>query len=275
MNIRAERLYKKFPKVWALNNIDFSISTDNLALIGPNGSGKTTLLSIIAGLRRPSAGRLEIDGIEPYRDREAAFNDFSYLFEKPKIPLRVRVRELIGILKEEENASEVERLCKELGIESFQGQRIGNLSSGQAQLCGLLVAMSSTRKLLILDEPFVHLDAYRATIVLENLSKRRGLIIATHSPEEAEAVSDHFVIMNEGKIMWCGNHDDLYHEGVFEVFLKAAELPEDTILVSKFGRSALVKSSEERLMSLYAEGRINGFRKAGLRHVYAKNYPRV
>ncbi len=268
MDLVAECIGKQYSKKWALNNINFNIKTDNLALIGPNGSGKTTLLSIIAGLRYPSKGKLFLDGIEPYKERETAFTHFSYLFEKPKIRLRLKVSDLIKMLKEGGDAALVEKLTKLFGVESFARQWIGDLSSGQAQLCGLLVAMCEEGKNLILDEPFVHLDVSRAAIVLEELSRRKGIIIATHSLEEAEALANFFIIIDEGKVVWKGNTQDLYHEGIFEIFLTSSEdLPQGLILLSKFGRNALVKSTKEDLISLYTNNEIIGFKQAGLRYV--------
>ncbi|GGM78460.1 hypothetical protein GCM10007108_15780 [Thermogymnomonas acidicola] len=85
-SVRARRLTKSFDgKRKALDSLDIDVTAERLCFLGHNGSGKTTALSIIAGLLRPTSGSLEINGFEPYREREKALRSFSFIFEKPRL----------------------------------------------------------------------------------------------------------------------------------------------------------------------------------------------
>ncbi|NPA47568.1 MAG: ABC transporter ATP-binding protein [Thermococci archaeon] len=271
MRVHAENLGVNYGRVWGIRGLNFDVRAERLAVVGHNGSGKTTLLSVLAGLRKPSEGKAEVDGVEPY-DRKDKWIAVRYSFEKPQFSIPVKVRDIVELLRSSSHCRKVDNLVDELGIGSFLDQRLDGISSGQAQLCNLLVALSCDAEVTILDEPTAHLDSYRAGVVDDMISRRRGVIIATHEPEEAEAVADYFMILKEGRIVWQGDRNELFSEDVYEVTLTGSSLPgEGFEIIHRFGAVLIVKADRERLDELFSSGVIAGFKRAGLRYVYASS----
>jgi len=270
MIVEAENLGVNYGRTWGIKDLTFKAKAERLALIGHNGSGKTTLLSVLSGIRHPTTGSARINGWEPYR-RKDKWIVIRYSFEKPQFRIPVKVRDLVEILRANPMCPEVDELIEVLGISQFLERRIDSLSSGQAQLCNLLVALSCNSEVVILDEPTAHLDSYRAGIVDELISKRKGVIIATHDVEEGEAVADYFLIMKEGRLVWTGDRKKLFSSGFYEVTLveTGLQLPFETLY--RFGATLIVKADVNELVEMMLKGVIAGFKRAGLRYAYAKS----
>ncbi len=275
-NIHTIDLCKYFPpNIVALDKINIRISKFPLALLGPNGSGKTTFLGILCGLKHPTSGSLYINNFEPYKERNKAFGLVSFMYDKPDFPLRIKIRELIEILVSlnSDKENKLWRFVDELGLNDFLDQSLGELSSGQSQLVGLLTAISVSNGLVVLDEPISHLDLLKRNIVMDLLSKIEYLVFTTHVPEEAEAIANYIVILNEGRVIWAGDMSQMYRDNVYEVYLAdSSNLPrslKDSILY-RFGRVVLAKSNEDELSKLYRKGLIIGFRRSGVKHEYIK-----
>ncbi|NJF24846.1 ATP-binding cassette domain-containing protein [Thermococcus sp. Bubb.Bath] len=272
MKVEVENLGVNYGPVWGIRGVSFNVEADRLAIVGHNGSGKTTLLSILSGLRKPTEGKATINGTEPYL-RKDKWVVIRYSFEKPQFSIPVRVRDLVETLMVNSRCPHVGDLVDALGIGEFMDHRLDGLSSGQAQLCNLLMALSCDADVVVLDEPTAHLDSYRAGIIDDLLSKRKGLILATHDPEEGEAVADHFIIMKEGKLVWQGDRKDLFAEGIYEITLTEKELglPKGIQVVHSFGAIVVARADEELLNDLFRKGVIAGFKRAGLRYAYAES----
>ncbi|WP_297462301.1 ABC transporter ATP-binding protein [Thermococcus sp.] len=270
MIVEAEDLGVDYGKTWGIKNLTFKAKADRLAIIGHNGSGKTTLLSVLAGIRHPTRGSARINGWEPYK-RKDKWVAIRYSFEKPQFRIPVRVRDVVETLRANQMCLKIDELVEVLGITPFLDKRIDSLSSGQAQLCNLLVALSCDSEVVILDEPTAHLDSYRAGIVDELISKRKGVIIATHDVEEGEAVADYFLILKEGRLVWHGGRRELFSSDVYEVTLieTGTQLPFETIY--RFGATLIVRATSHELVEMVIKGVIAGFKRAGLRYVYAKS----
>ncbi len=270
MMVEAKDLGVSYGRNWGIKGLTFKVNANRLALIGHNGSGKTTLLSVLSGIRHPTTGMARINGREPYR-RTDKWIAIRYSFEKPQFNIAVRVADVVDILRTNSNCPYVDDLIDALGINSFLEQRINMLSSGQAQLCNILVALSCRSEVVILDEPTAHLDSYRGGVVDELISKRKGLIIATHDIEEGEAVGDYFLIMKDGRLVWSGDREKLFSDEMYEVTLLDPNIHLPLPEVYRFGATVIVKAKDEELQSLFSSGVIAGFKKAGLRYAYAKS----
>jgi heme exporter protein A len=180
--IRAEGLGKRYGEKRVLHGLDFELEQRGFLLItGPNGSGKTTLLRLCAGLAVPTAGTLAVAvprerigfaGHEPLVYRElTAIENLDLYGRLYRVHER---RERIGMLLER------------FGLWHARNERAGSFSRGMQQRLALCRALLHEPELLVLDEPYSHLDAAGAELLDRELAELRpeaGFVVSTHDPE--------------------------------------------------------------------------------------------
>jgi sulfate transport system ATP-binding protein len=221
--IEARNIVKRFGDFTALDDVSVEVETGSLtALLGPSGSGKSTLLRVIAGLERPDAGRVclegrDVTGIAPQQrgvgfvfQHYAAFKHMT-VAENVAFGLRIRRRP----------RAEIRQRVAEL-LELVQLSRLGDrypaqLSGGQRQRMGLARALAVDPKVLLLDEPFGALDArvrkeLRAWLRRLHDETHTTTVIVTHDQEEAMDVADRVVVMNGGRIEQIAPPRELYDQ---------------------------------------------------------------
>lgn len=263
---------KAFGNKWALSNLDLSVENCRVSVLGQNGSGKTTFLAILCGLLSPTIGELTINGINPSKERNKLLKNISFTFERAKIPSKIRVGEFVkfvGVSRDDPKGAE--ELSMIVGLESFLDCQMRELSAGQEQLVNLFNGLCSTRGIIVLDEPFSHLDILRSGRIMERLSKSSNeLVFSTHIPEEAEYLSDYILVLSEGKCIWSGSIRDLMNEEIYEIYQLPNMEELNAKIIYNFGNIALVRGSFEEIASMLKEGKIIGFRKAGVRKIYGE-----
>jgi NitT/TauT family transport system ATP-binding protein len=173
-----------------------------VAILGPSGCGKTSLLSVIAGLRRPSAGLVSIDGTPitgAYKGTSIIFQDFGLLPWKTAAA-NVELPLLINKVPIKERRERTRVLLDEFGLTEFARYYPGQLSGGMKQRVAVSRSLVSSPSLLLMDEPFSSLDALsreEAQDFLLDLHRKRPLaiVIVTHSIEEAAFLADDVYII--------------------------------------------------------------------------------
>jgi len=274
--IEAEGLVKRFGRVEALKGVSFRAGGRVVAIVGPNGCGKTTLLSIMVGVRRPSEGRLLLNGVEPYVRREEVLKTVSFAFEKPRFNIGSRVEDVFSVASELcSDYGELKALASELGLDPLRGRRLYELSSGEAQLVALTLALGCDKSATaVLDEPLAHLDVGRQSALARYISVRGEVVFTTHVFEEAEALADDVVILNSGRVKWVGSVDDMFRDGLYEVLVRRSRLGElaegvggcGGEILADFGTYVVVRGVDEGVLEpLLRRGVLIGFRRAGLR----------
>ena len=254
----------------ALDDVSFSVTGRRIGIVGQNGSGKTTLLSILMGFLKPDQGQVTVNDIIPFKERSRILKKFAPAFEKSRLPYRMKVRELVDLLGDVTgNRSEVRDLADELGLGQFSDKRVFALSSGQEQLVWIFNALADPNRVPVLDEPFVHLDIHAYRKVAKVLKERfESYILTSHVPEDVELLTDSIIVLENGEIKWYGNLSSI--ETAYEVFVpsgKAVNLPN---VIADFGNVIVCECDIELLESLLREGIILGYKKAGVRLLYAK-----
>ncbi len=225
--IEVSDLFVRYGNTVAVNGVSFSVRCgEQLALLGPSGCGKTSTLRAIAGLERPASGSIRIDRKLVYssadnmevpteeRGISMVFQSFAVwphmsVFDNVAYGLRGRGLESASLAKK------VEWALGLVHMQEYAKRSPLRLSGGQQQRVALARAIAFSPKILLFDEPLSNLDArLRAEMRVELRDLQQSLNLAaiyvTHDQEEAFAISDRVIVMNEGLIEQIGTPEEIY-----------------------------------------------------------------
>ncbi|MCB4771322.1 ABC transporter ATP-binding protein [Ancylobacter sp. Lp-2] len=219
--IHLDGVSKQYGSVWAVDRVNMAIEKHEfVSLLGPSGSGKTTLLRIIAGLERPTTGRVLIDGedvteLPPHKRGVAmVFQEFLLfphrtVYENLAFPLRMLK------LPKSEIEARVEWVVGILALRGLEKRYPNQLSGGQQQRVALGRGLVGRPKVLLLDEPLANLDReLRQEMEVEIRKHQTDLgipfIYVTHNQEEALSMSDRIAVVRGGRIEDFASRTDIY-----------------------------------------------------------------
>jgi ABC-2 type transport system ATP-binding protein len=206
--VSTRGLTKLYGPVTALEAVDLTVPRGSVyGLVGPNGAGKTTLLSILAGLRRPTAG--EVDLAIP-RARMAVVPD------TPSFEPWLTAREVVALARTlaglPVGAEPVDGVLATTGLADALDRRTGGFSRGMLQRLGLAAALAAEPALLVLDEPAAALDPAGRRDVLDLVSGLRGettVIFSSHILGDVQQVCDTIGILRHGRLLFQGTTREL------------------------------------------------------------------
>jgi len=190
-----------------LDSISLSFNGGISLIAGPNGSGKTTLLKILAGVLKPSSGRVLLDGVDVTLKKACERVKLGIVMapERTKLPLTLTVDEILRFCDREkayEYFPELKRISK---------RKARDLSGGERQMVILARALATNSKYLLLDEPFQGLHEEikgRVLELLEEEKRDRGIIIATHDELEKVLLTSNFIcVLLGGRVFYAGGRD--------------------------------------------------------------------
>ena len=214
---------KSFEDTRALEGIDLSISNGEfLTLLGPSGCGKTTILRILSGFETPDQGDVSIGG-QRMNDVPPERRQVNTVFQNYALFPHMTVRDNVafGLRMQSCPKGEIEGRVLEalrmVHLEQYADRRPHQLSGGQQQRVAIARAVVNKPLVLLLDEPCSALDyKLRRAMQLEikRLQRRLGItfVFVTHDQEEAFAMSDRVVVMNQGRIEQIGTPQEIYEE---------------------------------------------------------------
>ncbi len=227
-NVRFENVEKKFGEYVAIENMNINIEDGKFfVILGPSGSGKTTTLRMIAGLEKPSSGRIYIgekDVTElPPKERNIAmvFQNYALyphltVYENMAFALKLKKKGLRRIYTKEEIDERVRHAAELLHIEDQLDKKPSQLSGGQRQRVALGRAIVRNPNVFLFDEPLSNLDAkLRAEMRVElkklHQSLKTTMVYVTHDQLEAMTLGDEIMLLNRGKVMQIGDPMTLYN----------------------------------------------------------------
>ncbi|OGX54178.1 MAG: hypothetical protein A2321_02725 [Omnitrophica WOR_2 bacterium RIFOXYB2_FULL_45_11] len=217
--IEAKNLTMRYGATCALNNVSFRANErEIIGLLGPNGAGKTTLMRILTTFIYPSKGTASICGYDITENPLAARRMLGYLPENPPLYIDMRVDEYLDFVGRSRGLSSIKlKERKEWVIEATQIRKvykhtIFELSLGYRQRVGLAQALIHDPQVIILDEPTSGLDPMQIIGIrklIRDLAREKTIIFSTHILQEASAVSDRLLIIDQGQIIAQGTTNEL------------------------------------------------------------------
>jgi NitT/TauT family transport system ATP-binding protein len=206
--LKASKVVKEFPPptkhqptVRALDGLDFEMHGQTfVCMVGPSGCGKSTFLNIVSGVETPTSGSVTVttDDGKPAR--------LGYVFQDPRLlPWRTVMANLMYVQKErnEKTLANVHKFVELVGLKGFEDMYPAHLSGGMQQRVGIARALSVEPDLLLMDEPFSHLDAITARTLRRELQDiwretKKTILYVTHDVMEAVVLSERIIIVAYG-----------------------------------------------------------------------------
>ncbi len=225
--VTLEAVSKRFGHTQAVAELSLKVSDGEiLVLLGPTGAGKTTSLRLVAGLEKPDAGRVHLDGRDVTADPPAA-RDVAFVFQQYSLyphlsvydnmafPLRSPARRV----PEAQVRARVEEIARLLHIEDKLVKRVTELSGGQMQRVSIGRALVRRPKVFLMDEPLSSLDAkLRAELRVELRRIQRELgttiLYVTHDQIEAMTLATRIGVLDQGRLVQLGNPRQVYEDPV-------------------------------------------------------------
>ncbi|MBY0227839.1 MAG: ABC transporter ATP-binding protein [Gemmataceae bacterium] len=212
--LAIDSLTRRFGPVTALDGVSLSVGDgDALAVLGPSGSGKTTLLRLVAGLETPDSGRILLDGRDlrdtpPHLRRCALLSQEATLYPHLSVDGNLR----FGLSRP---SPRLPGIVSFLGLQPLLQRRPHELSGGQRQRVALARALAREARLVLLDEPFGHLDSVARWELLAELPLLRRrfpftMILVTHEQADALALAGRAALLANGRLLQQGPPSELH-----------------------------------------------------------------
>lgn len=238
--IKLDHLTKIFKGLPAVDDLDLNVRKGIIfGFLGPNGAGKTTTIKMMAGVLKPTYGRVVINGMDLAKEPSEVKRCVGFVPDRPFIYEKLTGREFLrfmaGLYQLDHTASvdgRITRLLDLFELNHWGDEMVESYSHGMKQRLVMCSALLHRPKVLIVDEPMVGLDPKGARLVKEifreEARKGKTIFMSTHSLEVAQEVCDEVSIIQGGKVIATGSPDDLRKEAggdgnLESIFLKLTE----------------------------------------------------
>ncbi|MEW6750910.1 MAG: heme ABC exporter ATP-binding protein CcmA [Candidatus Latescibacterota bacterium] len=210
--VRAEEVAKEFGTFTALKQVSLRLAPGRFLLVaGPNGAGKTTLLRLLAGLGRPTRGRVWICGADPHRSPQTRsalglLSHHTLLYDE--LTARENLLFFAALYDVADRAARVAGALEQAGLSDWQDRRVRTFSRGMRQRLALARATLHEPAVVLLDEPFTGLDPVAAAALRVHLARLsaagRTCVMVSHRLEIAAELADEVAILARGRLVYHG-----------------------------------------------------------------------
>ncbi len=220
--LRCENLSKKYKSKTVLEELSFSVMRGEfLSLLGPSGCGKTTILRMLIGIEKPTGGKIIKDGID-ITDTAPKDRNIGIVFQNYSLFPNMDVYHNISyaLQSRKTDRTELDRKVKEIigtvGLEEHVYKKPKQLSGGQQQRVAIARTLVLNPDIILFDEPMSALDAEIKVALRQQLKEiqkklRITMVYVTHDQEEAFALSDRIMVLNDMRIAQLDTPSHLYH----------------------------------------------------------------
>lgn len=223
--LEAKNLKKSFGKTEAVSDVSLEVNKGEVVgILGPNGAGKTTTMQMLSGLMEPDSGVVQAEN--PVRE------SVSVVFQEVDYSSKLKVREFLRLMAVlNERLENFEEVIESLGLEEYKNTMVTDLSGGNKKKVNIASGLLKDPEYLLLDEPTAGLDPRARKDVrdiISDFAEDTGILVSTHSMEEAEKLCDEVFIVEDGEVVVSGSPDDLISGIQGDFIVKAeGEVPEN------------------------------------------------
>ena len=218
--IQVQNLQKCFGEFAAVKGVQFEVQKGEIfSLLGPNGAGKSTTISMLSCLLEPSGGEAYVMGHSIRKDAPAVKRAIGVVPQDIALYGDLSARENLSFwgkmygLRGDILAKRLAEVLEIIGLTDRQKDRVDKFSGGMKRRVNIGVALMHKPAVIIMDEPTVGIDPQSRRHILDNIkelnSQGMTVLYTTHYMEEAQELSDHIAIMDQGKVIACGTHTEL------------------------------------------------------------------
>ena len=205
-----------YGNVVAINDVSFSLGAGITGLLGPNGAGKSTLLHMMAGLLRPSSGRVLIEGRPAWREPEV-YRRIGLVPEREAVHAFLTGREFVDFAARLQGLSDpgaaTDRAIQLVDLASAADRAVGTYSKGMRQRVKIAAALVHEPPILLLDEPFNGMDPRQRLHMMDLLRSMaaagRTILFSSHILEEVERLADGILVIHAGRLAAAGDYREI------------------------------------------------------------------